>query len=141
MNIRSAAAAEAALLAGLDQASVFSAHWTVTGWQDELANPACGVWCAEINGKIVGFLALRGVEDQYEITNLAVEADLRRQGIGRALLTHALALLPGGDVTLEVSVKNVPAVCLYEQTGFARRGVRNRFYKDGSDAWVMGKRL
>ena len=141
MNIRLAAAAEAALLAGLDQACTFSARWNLNGWQDELANPACRVWCAEINGKIVGFIALRGVADQYEVTNFAVEADLRRQGIGKALLAHALEQLPGGDVTLEVSTNKVPAVCLYERAGFARRGVRKQFYKDGSDALVMGQRL
>ena len=141
MNVRIATAVDASLLAWLDQDCPFSAHWDVAGWQQELANPACRVWCCEINGKMIGFMALRGAADQYEITNLAVEADMRRQGVGTQLVSHALAQLPGGDVTLEVSVKNMPAISLYEKCGFVCRGVRKQFYKDGSDAWIMGKRI
>ena len=141
MNIQLATAVDASLLAWLDQACDFSAHWNETAWQETLAQPACRVWCAVLNGKMVGFLALRGAADQYEITNLAVEADCRRQGIGRQLVQHALGQLPGGDVTLEVSVKNIPAISLYEKTGVVCRGLRKKFYKDGSDAQIMGKRL
>ena len=55
MNIRLAGAADAAILAALDLACTFSAHWDEKGWQGELAQPASRVWCAELNGKIVGF--------------------------------------------------------------------------------------
>ena len=141
MNIQPATAVEASLLAWLDQACDFSAHWDKAAWQETLAQPACKVWMAELDGKLAGFLALRGAADQYEIVNLAVEAACRRQGIGLRLVQHALAQLPGGDVTLEVSIKNMPAISLYEKAGFVCRGVRKQFYKDGSDAQVMGKRL
>lgn len=140
MNIRLAGAADAAILAALDLACTFSAHWDEKGWQGELAQPASRVWCAELNGKIVGFLALRGATDQYEITNLAVEPGCRRNGIGFQLVQHAFENLPG-EVTLEVSTQNMPAISLYEKAGFVCRAVRKQFYKDGSDAWVMGKSL
>ncbi len=141
MNIRLAGAAEAAILTRLDHACMFSAHWNEKQWQAELAQPACRVWCAETNGKMVGFLTLRGAADQYEITNLAVEPAMRRSGIGTRLLTHALEKLPGGDVTLEVSTQNTAAIELYTRCGFVCRAVRKQFYKDGSDAWIMGKPL
>jgi len=141
MNIQPATAVDASLLAWLDQACDFSAHWNETAWRETLAQPACKVWSAELDGKLVGFLVLRGAADQYEITNFAVEAAFRRQGIGRRLVQYALAQLPGGDVTLEVSIKNMPAISLYEKEGFVCRGVRKQFYKDGSDAQIMGKRL
>ena len=141
MNIRLATDADVNLLAWLDKGSDFSAHWNEIAWQETLAQPTCRVWCAELNGKTVGFIALRGVADQYEITNLAVEASCRRQKIGKQLIQHALEHLPGGEVTLEVSVQNMPAISLYEKCGFVCRGVRKQFYKDGSDAWIMGIRL
>ncbi len=141
MNIRLAGAAEAAILAALDAASAFSAHWDTAGWQGELAQPASQVWCAEVNGQIAGFIAFRGVDGQYEITNLVVDPGFRRGGIGLQLVQHALEKIASGDVTLEVHSQNVPAISLYEKAGFVRRGVRKQFYKDGADAQLMGKHL
>ncbi len=138
MNIRLAQPAQAPMLAALDNARPFSAHWTLAGWQGELAQTASHIWCAEQDGTVVGFIALRGVCGLYEITNLAVHAAHTRRGIGRQLLTCVLEKL-SGQITLEVSVQNTAAIGLYEQMGFERLGVRQQFYTDGTDALVMGR--
>lgn len=137
MTLQPVPAGHAPLLAALDKSRPFSAHWSVQDWQAELAQAASAVWGAYVDGKLVGFVSMRGAAGMYEITNLAVAAGSCRQGIGRQLVQRALQGL-SGHITLEVSVQNVPAIGLYEQAGFTRQGVRKQFYADGSDALIMG---
>ncbi len=137
MILRPVPAGHAPLLAALDKSRPFSAHWSVEDWRAELVQPASTVWGAYVDGKLVGFVSVRGAAGMYEITNLAVAADYCRRGIGRQLVRRALQGL-SGHITLEVSVQNLPAIGLYEQTGFTRQGVRKQFYADGSDALIMG---
>ena len=144
MNIRSALSTESVILFNLDHAQTFSAHWSEADWQAELAHPSARVWCALANEKLIGFICARGAAGQYEITNLAVAPGHTRQGIGRALLSHALEELKelgAGQVTLEVSAANQPARGLYQSGQFVVLGTRKKFYKDGSDALILGKRL
>ena len=138
MNISPATLAQADILAELDHSVAFSAHWSVENWQAELAQPAARIWCAQDGGQLVGFIALRGAAGQWELLNVAVAADHRRQGIATALMQHALAALHNEPITLEVSTANQAAQALYQKAGFVVLGVRNRFYKDGTDAFIMG---
>lgn len=141
MNILSATAAQAEVLAGLDNCVPFSAHWNVQNWQDELAQPAARIWCAQQDGQLTGFIALRGAAGQWELLNLAVAPAQQRQGIGTALLCHALDALGAVQITLEVSTANQAAQALYQKAGFVVLGVRKQFYKDGTDALIMGNVL
>lgn len=144
MNIRLALATESIILFNLDRSQTFSAHWSEMDWQTELAHPSARVWCALANEKLVGFICTRGAAGQYEITNLAVAPGHTRQGIGRALLSHALEelkALDAGQVTLEVSTANEPARALYQSGQFVTLGMRKKFYKDGTDALILGKQL
>ena len=141
MNITPATATQAAILAALDNRVAFSAHWSVSNWQDELAQAAAKIWCAQMDGQIVGFVALRGAAGQWELLNLAVAPDQQRQGIATALLRQALCALGTVQVTLEVSTANSAAQALYRKMGFVVLGVRKQFYTDGSDALIMGNVL
>lgn len=144
MNIRIAIAGDARGLFELDRSQAFSAHWTELDWQAELAQPAARVWIAFLEEKMVGFICARGAADQYEITNLAVAPSYTRQGIGRALLSYALAQLQAqgaAHLTLEVSTANLPARALYKSAGLETLGMRKTFYADGSDALILGKNL
>lgn len=144
MNIRLALPSESPILCDIDHAQTFSAHWKPADWQAELAQPAAKVWCALVDDRLVGFVCVRGAADQYEITNVAVLPGYTRQGIGRALLSQVLDQLKqqgAAQVTLEVSTANQPARALYERCAFTTWGVRPKFYADGSDALLLGKRL
>lgn len=144
MNIFQATADHSQMLAFLDNTRPFSAHWTLMDWQEELAQVTSCVWCAEENGEIIGFIALRGAAGQYEILNLAVAASHARLGIGRRLIRQACMFLTqrgAQQISLEVSAANLPAQGLYLNTGFKRVGVRKQFYADGSDGLIMEKKL
>ncbi|MCC7477102.1 GNAT family N-acetyltransferase [bacterium] len=75
--------------------------------------PISETWVAELDGRTAGFLCLQGIE----VAGLFVAAQFQRRGIGRALLSHALAL--AGTLELEVFLANPAAIAFYEACGFA----------------------
>lgn len=96
---------------------------------------------AEIRGKLVGFAigylrrpAIAG------ILTLDVDADARRQGVGRTLFTELLARLEragASAVRLEVDVRNASAMGFYRSFGFRRLGRIADYYGEGRDAFEM----
>ena len=87
-----------------------------------------------------GMLLARATGDEAEILTLAVEPRARRQGVGTALVTKALAEAQGRGARialLEVSVGNAAARALYGRAGFVEVGRRPRYYTDGSDALIL----
>jgi ribosomal-protein-alanine N-acetyltransferase len=54
------------------------------------------------------------------------------------LLDELLGYADGGVVYLEVRTDNEPAIALYLSAGFARIGLRRRYYRvSGADAYTM----
>lgn len=81
------------------------------------------------------------VLDESSITNIAVRPDVRRQGLGRAVVEALLdraRSLGVTDVYLEVRLSNEPAIALYRALGFDVVGTRKNFYKQPTeDAYTM----
>jgi ribosomal protein S18 acetylase RimI-like enzyme len=76
--------------------------------------PVAPAWVAEDDGVVIGFvLAPRRFERAAEITFAAVRPDRRNQGIGRALVAHALAAMAADGVVM-VEVKTLDASANYE---------------------------
>jgi ribosomal protein S18 acetylase RimI-like enzyme len=71
------------------------------------------VWIAERDGRIAGFLALRG----DFVDQLFVRTDLQRRGVGTALLRRAAQLSPQG-LRLFTFRRNEPGRRFYEKHGF-----------------------
>jgi GNAT superfamily N-acetyltransferase len=75
--------------------------------------PSCEVWVAETEDGIVGYLALKG---SY-VDRLYVSPHKQRQGVGTALLKHAMERSPAG-LALHTHQRNTPARVFYEKQGF-----------------------
>jgi ribosomal protein S18 acetylase RimI-like enzyme len=59
--------------------------------------------------------------DAWDVAYLGVTPEARRQGVGRALLTHALLEAKAAGMTstqITIDARNVPARTLYRQAGF-----------------------
>jgi len=128
----------------VERSQLQSANWGRDGIKSELLNSAAQIWCAQEDGRICGFVSFRSAAGLAEILNVAVHANDCRRGIGFLLLQKVLDVLKqeGTEiVTLEVNIRNIGAIGLYEKTGFAEVGRREKFYHFTDDAIIMEKKL
>jgi ribosomal-protein-alanine N-acetyltransferase len=92
------------------------------------------------SGALLGYALFWHVVDELHLLNVAVAIPWRRRGIGRALVNDLIAYGRAHAVArilLEVRAGNLPAITLYEQLGFTRFNVRERYYADDEDAIEM----
>jgi ribosomal-protein-alanine N-acetyltransferase len=98
--------------------------------------PMPGVWLllARHAGIGAGFALARAIVDEAELLLLAVRPELRRAGIGAALLAGVADAARGrGAVRLHLEMReNNPAAALYDSAGFKEVGRRPRYYR-GND--------
>jgi ribosomal protein S18 acetylase RimI-like enzyme len=130
VELRPATSDEAAVLSAL--AMQAKAHWgypaeALERWRTELAVSPTAVRerptvVAEVGSKVVGFYSLRPSGESWELFDLWVLPGFMRQGVGRALLSHALAIAARVGVT-KVTVDADPnAESFYLQNGAIRFG-------------------
>ena len=143
-QIRRMETADLDLLADLEK-RCFSIPWSRDMIADELSNDRALYLVAEWEGKLLGYAGSWVIFDEGHITNVAVDPQARRQGVGRHLLGALLEGLAGAGVTaatLEVRRGNTAAISLYKSFGFSVEGVRRGYYQDNNeDALVMWKRF
>jgi ribosomal-protein-alanine N-acetyltransferase len=123
---------------------VYPTPWSRSMFAGELAKPSSlSLGAFSETGRLVGYLIVSRYVDAWHIMNLAVDADLRRLGIGSALLDELFAATGGDErrgYTLEVRVSNRAAILLYERYGFEPSGIRRGYYTDNrEDALIMWK--
>ena len=114
----------------------FSSPWTADGFAEELRNPQAHFLVAEQDSNAVGYIGVQEICGEAYITNIAVSAPCRRQGIASALLKAAAdgAISRGCSfLTLEVRESNMQAIRLYERHGFQFVGIRKAFYRDPTE--------
>jgi ribosomal protein S18 acetylase RimI-like enzyme len=90
---------------------------------DDVARDPTGVFVADDNGQIVGYITTR--QDRAagigHIPNLAVAASHRNQGLGRQLIEHALNQFRAAGLThakIETLAQNAIGNHLYPSLGF-----------------------
>jgi ribosomal-protein-alanine N-acetyltransferase len=118
------------------EALSFTNPWTREMYLREMDNPRVShiylVRVRSAGGEIVaGFCSFWLVFDELHINNLAIHPMYRRQGIGSALLQHAMrtaAQLGARRATLEVRRSNEEARRIYERLGFETAGIRRNYY-------------
>jgi ribosomal-protein-alanine acetyltransferase len=117
----------------IQAASPQAAQW------DAAQYPDFDLFVAAAGQGISGFVVGRKLaSDEYEILNLAVAPESRRQGIARALVSMCLAGFRG-TVYLEVRPSNLPARQLYRSLGFEESTVRPDYYQNPSEAAIVMK--
>ena len=135
MVIRAASEQDLPAIAAIQSAAPEASQWSP---RDYLTYE-CRV--AEVETGVVGFLVARGVADhEWEILNLAVAPEVRRQGIGRQLLGDILAR-HSGEFFLEVRESNMPARQFYEYAGFRVITRRLQYYSNPEESAIVMKLL
>lgn len=98
------------------------------------------------DGTLIGYagLAVAGRAPDFEasVHTIGVAAEWQGRGVGKALLRTLLDIADSlaAPVFLEVRTDNDVAIGMYERHGFARLGLRKRYYQpSGADAYTMGR--
>src|SRR5207302_9766773 len=110
----------------------FPTPWSLAMFVLELSKPSGICLAAVRSGKLVGYMICSRYDAVWHIMNVAVDTDVRRQGIGTRLLSELFSRAdkPGAQYTLEVRVSNTEAMALYERFGFRSAGIRPGYYHD-----------
>jgi [ribosomal protein S18]-alanine N-acetyltransferase len=124
----------------------FAQPWSVNSFRRELSLSFSRLMLAiiegdgEAGGAVAGYLCRWLVAGESHILNVAVHPDLRRHGVGSALIAEAVAEARSRRVQLiilEVRRSNLEARKLYRKFGFEERRLRRNYYGPGEDALVM----
>jgi len=119
----------------------FSLPWPERSFRFELTeNSASRCWVVELDGKIVAMLVAWLMVDEAHIATISTHPDVRRQGIAKKLLAHALQYMKSeGAVSsfLEVRAGNVAAQEMYRKFGYKVSGRRKRYYKDNDEDAIL----
>jgi len=139
-RIRSAVPADAEGLVAIERRA-FSDPWSEASFREALTSPWSFGLVAEMRRGLAGYLIAREVAGTGEVLNLAVAPELRRRGIGGALLEAGLAALRRrkvDEVFLEVRESNISAQALYVGHGFRPVGQRASYYRNPrEDALIL----
>jgi [ribosomal protein S18]-alanine N-acetyltransferase len=120
----------------------FKDPWSRFAFESELLNTDSIFLKAVIESKLIGYIIVRKLVDEFHIMNVAVTPEKRKQGIAQALLDHVMKNLSSGKLLLlEVRKSNKEAIALYQKNGFSILHTRKGYYSDGEDATVMTKEL
>jgi ribosomal-protein-alanine N-acetyltransferase len=131
-------------LVALERAA-FARPWHAAIHAEELRRETSRVEVALADDRIVGASVAWLVAEECHLLRIAVDPQRRRERIGSRLLVRLIAdarAEPCTVVLLEVGAANAAALGLYAAAGFARVGLRPRYYTDPpEDAVLMTLRL
>ncbi len=140
VGLRAATLGDIPALVAIERAS-FSDPWDTRAFVSLLSAAASHVQVATEQERVVGYAALVLAADEAELANLAVADAARGRGVGRQLLSWAMARARDAGASamyLEVRESNTVARALYGSAGFDEIGRRRRYYRDpDEDALVM----
>ena len=139
-RIRPATPADSAALVAVER-RCFSDPWSEVAFREALSSEWTFGLVAQAARGPAGYLIGREAAGSGEILNLAVAPELRRRGVGGALLEEGLAafrLRGATEVFLEVRESNLSAQALYLARGFRPVGQRAAYYRNPrEDALVL----
>jgi ribosomal-protein-alanine N-acetyltransferase len=125
---------------------IYSHPWSRGNFSDSLVS-GYSAWVLLDGVKIIGYALMMMVLDEAHLLNLSVAKAYQKQGLGRLLLEHMIAIAKKHDAAnmfLEVRPSNISAIALYENMGFNEMAVRRGYYpahNGREDAVLMGLAL
>ncbi len=115
--------------------AIYSHPWTRGNFSDSL-NSGYSAWVLEDmslgkSSKMIGYALMMMVMDEAHLLNLSITKHRQKQGLGRYLLEHMMAIAKrhkAANMFLEVRTSNISAIALYENMGFCEMAVRRGYY-------------
>lgn len=130
-------AKHAAELAELDKVC-FAVPWSEESFLKEAENSLAKYFVAEENDKIIGYGGVWCVQEEGQITNIAVLPEYRRSGVASKILEEIIDECADMErIVLEVRESNASAIALYEKYGFKNVGMRRNFYHSPTENAII----
>ncbi len=111
----------------------FEFPWTEDDFIRCLRQRNCIGMVAEQDERVVGFMIYELHKNRLHVLNFAVAQNVRRQGVGRAMVAKLLSKLSHerrNRIMLEVRETNLDAQLFFKQIGFRAVSVLRDFYED-----------
>jgi ribosomal-protein-alanine N-acetyltransferase len=106
------------------------------------------------NGEVIAYIMWRvektpslnslKLVNKGHLVSIAVSSNYRRLGIAKALLTNSMERIKKykiNEYVLEVRVTNFSAINLYKKFSFSTKSIKERYYRDGENAYYMTCKL
>jgi ribosomal-protein-alanine acetyltransferase len=145
MIIRPATRSDVREMLRLAHEAPTAANWSLKEYErlfDTQPPRRIALVCEEA-GTARGFLIARIVDNEWEIENIVIAAEMRRRGFAtkllQAFLDQARAEAARG-IFLEVRESNRAARSLYEKSGFQKAGRRTSYYSQPVEDAVLYRR-
>jgi len=138
MTIRPATSSDIEAMMALARTSASASHWSREQYQSLILDCptrrlALIAESSTSANALSGLLVAHHVAPEWELENIVVAADFRRNGIGKLLLDSLIAAARETNsqaVFLEVRESNAAARALYEECGFELNGRRKSYYSN-----------
>ena len=117
----------------------FSVPWSVEGLKEMFHTEGYCSFLAK-EEEVIGYVGMKMVLDEADITNVAVLPSHRKKGIARKLLKQLLEEAKKQNlhrIYLEVRASNIAAVTLYEHAGFKEVGQRKNYYDNPREDAIL----
>lgn len=138
--VRHATAADVPRIIEIASHDATAAQWNQEQYK-RLFSTGSLILVIEETGQVLGFVAGRGVDREWEMENIAITGPARRRGLGSRLLgefLHHIRCNGAREVFLEVRESNRAARALYEKWAFIEAGRRKGYYRHPEeDALVL----
>ncbi len=118
--------------------------WSRNAFFEEVSQPGRSWWVAHDQEKIIGYAGGILAGTDFEIEDVAVVPERRREGIASRLVARIVydgEMLGAQSASLEVEEGNAPAKAAYAKLGFEEAGRRPDYYGPGHAALIMKVKL
>ena len=118
--------------------------WSKEQWDNEFKKDGTKIFGLLIKNLVIGICVFQVVLDEAQINYFVVNKKFRKKGFGSFLMSYLIKnceKLNLKKLLLEVSQSNVTAERFYSRFDFSTVGIRENYYKDGSDAVLKEKKL
>ena len=118
--------------------------WSKKQWENELKNKGVKVYALYFKNNIAGVCSIQLVLNEAQLNYFLIKKKYRRKGFGKKLMNFILSkceALKIEKLLLEVSESNISAKNFYGFFEFETVGVRENYYKDGSNALIKRKKI